>query len=100
MRTAGLSSFRKLYSKIEQPLTPGEYELTIVNNFDVSSFQGSKHFVMSTTNIFGGENYFLAICYVIVGGLCIMFGFIFFIAYMGRKSQGNNNPRNSTAITQ
>ena len=55
MRTAGLSTFRKLYAKIEQPLTPGTYDLEIVNNFDVSSFGGSKHFVLSTTNIFGAQ---------------------------------------------
>jgi hypothetical protein len=90
MRTAGLPNFRKLYAKIEQTLEKGDYELEIVNNFDVSSFEGSKHFVLSTTNVLGGQNYFLAICYIIVGGLCIMFGVIFFIAYMGRKGQGNN----------
>lgn len=85
MRTAGLPNFRKLYGKIENPLKAGKYNLSIINNFDVSSFEGSKHFVLSTTNVLGGQNYFLAICYIIVGGLCLMFGIIFFIAYMGRK---------------
>lgn len=90
MRTAGLPNFRKLYGRIENDLADGDYTLRIINNYDVSSFEGQKHFVLSTTNILGGQNYFLAICYIIVGGLCIMFGIIFFIAYMGRKSQNNN----------
>ena len=85
MRTAGLPNFRKLYGKIQSDLPAGDYYLEIINNFDVSSFEGSKHFVLSTTNVLGGQNYFLAVCYIIVGGLCLMFAVIFFIAYMGRK---------------
>ena len=85
MRTAGLPNFRKLYGKIQSDLAAGDYYLEIINNFDVSSFEGSKHFVLSTTNVLGGQNYFLAVCYIIVGGLCLMFAVIFFIAYMGRK---------------
>ena len=87
MRTAGLPNFRKLYGKLDNNLKAGEYKLNIRNNFNVSSFDGKKYFVLSTTNFLGGQNYFLAICYIIVGALCIMFGIIFFIAYMGRKSQ-------------
>ena len=87
MRTAGLPNFRKLYGEISEDLKAGDYTLEILNIYDVSSFAGSKYFVLSTTNLLGGTNYFLAICYIIVGALCIMFGIIFFIAYMGRKSQ-------------
>ena len=85
MRTAGLPNFRKLYGEISNNLTKGQYQLRIKNIYDVSSFAGSKYFVLSTTNLLGGTNYFLAVCYIIVGALCIMFGIIFFIAYMGRK---------------
>jgi len=88
MRTAGLPNFRKLYGEISEDLKQGDYQLEIVNIYDVSSFAGSKYFVLSTTNLLGGTNYFLAICYIIVGALCIMFGIIFFIAYMGRKQSG------------
>ena len=55
----------------------------------MSSFAGSKYFVLSTTNTFGGTNYFLAICYIVVGALCIMFGIIFLVAYLGRKQAVN-----------
>jgi hypothetical protein len=88
MRTAGLPNFRKLWGEIAEDLEKGDYTLKIKNLYDVSSFAGSKYFVLSTTNLLGGTNYFLAICYIIVGALCIMFGIIFFIAYMGRKQSG------------
>jgi hypothetical protein len=98
MRTAGLPNFRKLYGVINEDLKAGKYKITITDNYDVSSFAGSKYFVLSTTNVLGGTNYFLAVCYIIVGALCIMFGIIFFIAYMGRKQSSNNQanaaPRN------
>ena len=91
MRTAGLPNFRKLYGKLDKDLKAGTYYLHVQNNYDVSSFKGNKSFVMSTTNILGGQNYFLAICYIIVGALCLMFGIIFFIAYMNRKSQSRSH---------
>jgi len=94
MRTAGLPNFRKLYGKLNANLKPGDYTLRIEENYNVSSFNGSKHFVLSTTNFLGGQNYFLAVCYIVVGALCIMFGIIFFIAYMGRKSQNTQNNAN------
>ena len=64
----------------------GTYKVSIKNSYDVSDFGGSKAFVLSTTNYFGGTNYFLAICYIVVGILCVLFGIIFLIAYLGRKS--------------
>lgn len=93
MRTAGLPNFRKLFGRIDQDLDVGTYSVTVsVNSFgktlyDVSMFNGSKSFVLSTTNVMGGRNYFLAICYIVVGALCLMFAVIFFAAFMQRKSQ-------------
>ena len=86
MRTAGLPNFKKLYGRIDQDMLEGEYKVSIKNSYDVSDFGGSKSFVLSTTNYFGGTNYFLAICYIVVGILCVLFGFIFLIAYVGRKN--------------
>ena len=54
MRTAGLPSFRKLYGQIDETLPAGQYELAINNSYDVSSFGGTKTFVLSTTNEMGG----------------------------------------------
>jgi len=43
----------------------------------VTSFNGAKSLIVSTTNKIGGKNYFLAICYIIVGGICFIFAIIF-----------------------
>lgn len=63
--------------------------MSILNYFDVSSYEGSKYFVLSTTNALGGKNYFLAICYLVVGSLCIVFAIIFLIAFI-RKTKKND----------
>ena len=95
MRTAGLPNFRKLWGKLsvdgktDLDLDAGTYTVKIQNNYNVSSFTGKKYFVLSTTNMLGGQNYFLAICYIVVGALCIVFAIIFFVAYM-RKSKLQN----------
>jgi uncharacterized membrane protein YuzA (DUF378 family) len=98
MRTAGLPNFRKLFGRIDQDLLKGTYTVTVTKNafapalapgglYDVTGFKGQKSFILSTTNIMGGRNYFLAICYIVVGALCLMFSVIFFAAFMQRKSQ-------------
>ena len=89
MRTAGLPNFRKLWGRIPNGLDAGDYEVHISNEFEVSPFQGKKYFVLSTTNALGGKNYFLAVCYIVVGTLCMLFAFIFCIAYMRRRSGPN-----------
>lgn len=86
MRTAGLPNFRKLWGKIQTTLQPGTYYVKINNTYDVSSFEGKKSFVLSTTNALGGKNYFLAICYIVVGSLCIVFAIIFLVAFLKKKS--------------
>lgn len=61
MRTAGMPNFRKLWGKIHQDLEPGDYYFIVDNTYDVSAYDGKKKIVLSTTNAFGGKNYFLAI---------------------------------------
>lgn len=85
MRTAGLPDFRKLWGRFNNGLKAGTYTLGVYNQYDVASFGGSKSWVLSTTNAFGGKNYFLAICYLVVGSLCFVFALIFLIAYLKKK---------------
>lgn len=92
MRTAGLPNFRKLYGKISTDLETGWYQVEIRNIYNVKDFQGKKYFVLSTTNMLGGQNYFLAVCYMVVGALCIVFAIIFFVAYMRKQSLQRANP--------
>ncbi|KAH7484774.1 hypothetical protein KRP22_005938 [Phytophthora ramorum] len=79
MRTAGLPSFRKLYGRIDTDLAEGtELEFLVSSNFVVSTFEGKKSIVMSTTSWFGGRNPFLGIAYIIVGALCMVLAILFF----------------------
>jgi uncharacterized membrane protein YuzA (DUF378 family) len=86
MRTAGLPNFRKLYGVIQKDLPKGTYYLQINNNYEVNSFSGTKKFVLSTTNLLGGQNYFLAIAYIVVGSLCMVLALIFFGVYMTKRN--------------
>jgi hypothetical protein len=81
MRTAGLPDFRKLWGKINQDLVPGEYKFSVVNTYNVSGFEGKKRVVLSTTGPFGGKNNFLAIAYLVVGGICVLVSLFFLIRW-------------------
>lgn len=91
MRTAGLPSFRKLYGAINEDLTPGTYYFKINNIYDVSSFSGTKKIVLSTTNALGGQNYFLAIAYIVVGAICMILALIFFGVFMSKRNDRHKN---------
>jgi uncharacterized membrane protein YuzA (DUF378 family) len=45
--------------------------------------------VLSTTNALGGKNYFLAVCYIVVGSLCLIFAIIFLFAFLKKKKDIN-----------
>ena len=81
MRPAALPNFRKLWGRIKQDLEVGEYKLIIENNYDVQSFKGKKYVILSNINKFGGNNKFLGICYIIVGGISIILSIVFIIGY-------------------
>ena len=53
----------------------------------MSSYAGSKSFVLTTTNYLGGKNYFLAICYLVVGIMCAIFAMVFAIAYLNKSKE-------------
>lgn len=88
MSTAGLPQFRKLWGKISEDLEAGEYQVNITNNYDVSTFDGQKKVVVTTTSVFGGKNKFVGILYIFVGAIAIVGGFIMFAAfYLKRRNR-------------
>ena len=82
MRPAALPNFRKLWGRIKQDLDKGNYTLNVISeNCNVSSFDGKKFFILSEVNKFGGNNKFLGICYIIVGGVSIILSIVFIIGF-------------------
>ena len=78
MRTAALPTFRKLYGKISGNFPSGTtFSFQVTANYEVNSFGGSKSLVISTVGEFGGRNPYLGTAYVVVGSLCLFFGFLF-----------------------
>ena len=82
MRPSGFPNPRKLWGKINQDLKKGsKIRIEIENNYDVSSYEGKKKFILVNATVFGGKNKFLAISYIIVGCLGILCAIIFPIGY-------------------
>ncbi|KAF7801454.1 ALA-interacting subunit 3-like [Senna tora] len=83
MRTAALSTFRKLYGKIETDLEANdEIQLVIENNYNTYSFNGKKKLVLSTATWIGGKNEFLGLAYICIGGLSLAFSIVFILLYV------------------
>ena len=81
MRPAAMPDFRKPWGRIERDLVKGDYTVIITNNYPVKSFDGKKYFILSTVSRRGGKNYFLGIFYLVVGGVSIVVGVLFWFGY-------------------
>lgn len=84
MRPAATSNFRKLWGRVNTDMLAGNYSLTITNNYNVTGFNGKKSFIISTTTIFGGKNYFLGTLYIVVGAICLLCAAVFSIGYSNK----------------
>lgn len=89
MRTAAFPTFRKLYGRIPRGLTSGNYSFEIDYNYPVTSFDGKKRIILSTTSWVGGKNDFLGIAYLVVGSLCCVVGLsLCIVHHVTKKSLG------------
>ncbi|CAI1882951.1 hypothetical protein SEUBUCD646_0C01610 [Saccharomyces eubayanus] len=108
MRTAAFPKFYKLALKNESTTLPnGTYQMNIELNYPISLFGGSKSFVLTTNGAIGGRNMSLGVLYLIVAGLCAIFGIVFLVklifqprtmgdhAYLNFDEEENENYENT-----
>lgn len=92
MRTSGLPNFRKLWGHIDTDLEKGVYTVRINSSYDVTGFSGQKFVVISTVNALGGDNTFLGIAYIVIGGITLILALAFVIrGYLFKKSDDLHN---------
>ncbi|THC87604.1 hypothetical protein EYZ11_012951 [Aspergillus tanneri] len=91
MRTAALPNFSKLSRRNDTTsMTRGTYQLDIAHHFPVTEYGGTKSILISTRTVMGGQNPFMGIAYVVVGGVCVLLGTLFTIAHLIRPSEQEN----------
>jgi len=59
MRTSPTSQFRKLHTRISQPIFPGNYTVNITMNYPKSIYNGPRSLVFVSQSWAGGRNYTL-----------------------------------------
>ena len=92
MRPSPLPNFRKLWGRIEQQIDANSIlTVTVDNNYDVTKLfskpDAKKYLIITTVNSFGGKNIILSIACLILGGICIILGVIFFIGFKMRAKK-------------
>ncbi|KAL4912204.1 ligand-effect modulator 3 family [Aspergillus aurantiobrunneus] len=107
MRTAALPTFSKLSRRNDTTaMSSGRYQLDIRDPFPVTVYGGTKSIMISTRTVLGGQNPFMGIAYVVVGGVCVLLGTLFTIAHLVRpRKLGDhtyltwNNEQETSATT-
>jgi len=92
MRPSPLPNFRKLWGRIEKPIKANSIlKVEVENNYNVTKLfstpDAKKYLIISTVNSFGGKNTILSIGCLILGGICIILGVIFFIGFKMRAKK-------------
>lgn len=81
IQTAAFPKFRKLWGRTEGKVSikKGHYQLSIANNYPVSSFKGSKTIIITETSFSGGRSIFMAWIFF---AICIASGIIAIIVFL------------------
>jgi len=85
MRTAGLPTFTKLYSRNDvDELLKGRYQIVVNMNFPVKPYKGTKSIVISTVSWIGGKNPFLGWAYVAAAAVFVLMAVLGTIRHLVR----------------
>lgn len=78
MKVSGRDTFRKLWGVISTDIGPGDYTITIANNYALAKqAEAEKHIILSTVNAFGGKNVLLTVCYLVAAFISWIIFFVF-----------------------
>ena len=90
---AASPDFYKLYQQNDgQPMLAGQYQIEIVDNFDVTKYDGKKSFLITTITPMGARNIWPGIIFLIVGGICLVLDIYFFLSYFLWKPRKMGDP--------
>jgi hypothetical protein len=54
----------------------------VCTDFPTTIYKGKKSIILTTRTVMGGKNPFAGIAYLVIGGLCILFGTVFTITHL------------------
>jgi len=91
MRTAGFPNFQKPWGIVHNDLPPGNYSLSIVNNYAIQLYGAHKSVVLTTVSALGGKNMFLPVALFVFGLLFVSAGVLFL--YRWRSTGGTFGPK-------
>jgi hypothetical protein len=93
MMLAAAPDFYKLYQQNDRDsMLAGQYQIEIVDNFDVTVYNGKKSFLITTVTTMGARNIWPGIIFLIVGGICLILDIYFFLSYFLWKPRKMGDP--------
>jgi hypothetical protein len=82
-----MPTFRKLWGVIDQDVNEGKYTVSILNNYDVSQWNGEKHIVLATAGHFGGKSNALAVMCLAGGFFALLSALMFGVGTCAKREK-------------